>query len=110
MKKRGPKPGPRPHTWIVGPDQHRHQLYVDCQRARAQARYRGEEWLITESEYIDLWMKDDQHLSKGRGRYDLTMTRLDPELAWTRDNVVIMTRLDHLRRCNLGQSRRRHYA
>lgn len=107
MKKRGAPLGvTRPYQWLSGPDQQHHKLYTDCQRARAQARHRGEEWLITEREYIELWTKNDQHLSKGRGRSDLTMTRRDPEKSWTVDNVEIISRIEHLRRCN----RRRSYA
>jgi hypothetical protein len=107
MKKRGPKPGIlRPHQWLSGPDQYGHKLFVDCQKARAQAKFRGEDWQISEQDYIDLWMDRDQHLSKGRGRYDLTMTRIDPEKAWTVDNVHIITRIEHLRKSN----RRKIYA
>lgn len=110
--KRGSRPGIRPHTWISGPDQHRHQLYVDCQRSRAQAKFRNEVWEITEQEYIDLWTRDGAYLSKGRGSDDLTMTRLDKDKPWSIDNVVILTRAEHLRQCLVGKSlgRPRKYA
>lgn len=61
-----------------------------------QARFRGEECLITESEFFDIWK--DHWSSRGRGPDDMTMTRRDPEKPWTRDNVEIITRKEHLRR------------
>ena len=88
-----------PESWKSGQDPVDHKLYYDCQRARAQAWFRGEEWLITEREYIELWRKDDQYLMKGRQNHCLCMTRQDPELPWTIDNVQIISRKEHLTVC-----------
>jgi hypothetical protein len=89
-----------PEIWKSGPDEIDHRLYTDCQRARAQARYRGEEWLITEQEYIDLWRHDDRYLNKGRSTDSICMCRRDPELPWTPDNIDFLLRIDHLRNKN----------
>ena len=89
----GRRKGLYPQLWKSGPSDVDHRLYIDCQRARAQARYRGEEWAITEDEYIALWRQDDLYKLKGRGIGCLCMSRVDARLPWTIDNVVIVARL-----------------
>lgn len=88
-----------PNIWRSGPDPVDHKLFNDCQRARAQAWFRKEEWTITEEEFIELWKKDDQYLNRGRARTNVCLTRIDPEGAWSLDNVQIISRLDHYRLC-----------
>jgi hypothetical protein len=84
-----------PQYWKSGPDPVDHRLYTDCQRARAQAWYRGEEWLITEAEYIALWRKDNQYLNKGRKSENVCLVRKDYKKSWCLDNVEIISRHDH---------------
>jgi hypothetical protein len=95
-----PRTGLRPHVWRSGSDPINHRLYTDCQRARAQARFRGEEWTITEEEYVALWRKDDRYLKKGRTRESLCMTMQDSDLGWHLDNVEFITRIQHFQQCN----------
>ena len=104
-----PQQGIRPHVWIIGSDVVDHKLYIACQRAKAQAKYRQEVWLITEIEYIKLWRTDDQYLKKGRGIDDLCLTRKDFDLDWTLDNVEIISRHDHYKRCH-QYKREKNYA
>lgn len=92
-----PKGTKRTYMWKSGPDPIDHKLYVQCQRARAQANFRGEVWTITEQEYIDLWRENDRYLNKGRRPEDLCLTRRDPEGDWSMDNVIIVTRAYHYR-------------
>ena len=87
-------------VWLSGPDPIDHKLYNDCMKARAQAYYRGEQWSISEQEYIELWRRDDRYLRKGRTRHSLCMIRLDPRLPWSVDNVEIISRLDHFKTCS----------
>jgi hypothetical protein len=89
--------GVYPHTWKSGPCPIRHRLYVACQKARAQAWHRGQQWEITEQQFIELWMKDDRYKSRGRAPQDLLMTRRNKQTAWTINNIQFMTRRDHLR-------------
>ena len=96
----GRKTGLYPKTWKSGPDEINHKLYTDCQRARAQAWYRGEEWYITEQEYIRLWREDDRYLKKGRTVECLCLSKIDYTLPWTMDNVHFITRREHFRQCN----------
>lgn len=94
------RPGINPIQWKSGPDPVDHRLYVDCQRARAQAWYRGEDWFITEQEYIDLWRDQDRYLKKGRTRESLCLSKIDQDLAWSLENVQFITRAEHFRTCS----------
>jgi hypothetical protein len=89
----------RPSVWHFK-DPVEHMIHTWSMRARAQAMYRGEEWTMTDKEYIDLWLKDDQYLRRGRSNDDLCMTRRDPDGAWSVDNTMIMSRHDHYKTCN----------
>ena len=100
-----PRSGLRPHTWRSGSDPIDHKLYTACQRARAQAHFRGEEWTITEQEFIELWRTDDRYLRKGRTLASVCMTMCDPELGWHVGNVEFITREEHFKHCNQGKYR-----
>jgi hypothetical protein len=89
-----------PHVWKSGPDPVDHTLYVQCQRARAQANFRNEDWQITEQEFINIWRIDDRYKLRGRGLNSLCMIRVDTDLPWTIDNVEIISRVEHLKTCN----------
>lgn len=102
------KSGIYPHTWLSGPDHDDHRLYIDCQRARAQANFRGEGWTITEEEYIALWRRDDQFKRKGRRINDLCLVRIDLEKPWTLDNVEIKERALHFKRARQLQEEKRY--
>lgn len=94
----GRKSGIYPHTWISGPDPVDHKLYNDCLRARAQANFRGEVWLLSEKEYISLWRENDAYKLKGRGTGSLCLIRIDIEGPWRLNNVEIVERIKHFRR------------
>jgi hypothetical protein len=102
-----PKSGLRPHTWKIGTDPIDHRLYIDCLRARAQATYRGEQWLITEQEYISLWRTEDRYLQKGRGAECVCLIRCDHTQPWTVNNVKFISRLEHFRTTHLHKARRK---
>lgn len=86
--------GPRPHVWVVGPDEFKHSMYTPWQMSSCQARFRGEEWDLTFDEYYNLWKKDWHN--RGRKPDNVCMTRKDPSGAWTMGNVEIITRLEHI--------------
>jgi hypothetical protein len=88
-----------PHHWKTGPDPVDHKLFNDWMKARAQAHFRGEEWMLTEQEYIDIWREDDRYKSKGRSSASLCLVRDDLEGAWHTSNIMVITRLEHLKRC-----------
>lgn len=87
--------GLRPHLWKVQ-GEIPHQQYISWQRARAQANFRGEIWLLTFEQYQQIWQP--YWSMKGRGKNDMCLTREDPTGAWEPSNVTVMHRLDHLRR------------
>ena len=91
--------GPRPHCRRY-PDPIDHKLFMDCMRARAQAWYMGQEWEITEDEYIAMWREGDLYQRKGRHNEDYCMVRKNYDLPWTLDNVQIITRLEHYQICS----------
>lgn len=97
-----------PKDWLSGPDPVDHRLYNDCLRARAQAWYRGEEWLLTEQEYIQLWRVNDNYLRKGRTTGSLCLIRIDIERAWHIDNVEVIERHRHFRRARQIQKEKHH--
>ena len=66
--------------------------------ARAQAKTRGEEWLLTFEEYFSMWVKDDRWLLRGRNKDSLCMSRIDMLGPWDTHNVEICTRSEMLRR------------
>jgi hypothetical protein len=88
-----------PHLWLSGPDPIDNDLYNQCLKRRAQARFRGEDWLITPHEYIRLWREDDRYQRQGRHSSDLCMARIDHEKSWTLDNVHFITRYEHAQNC-----------
>lgn len=93
----------RPHVWIIGEDagSFKHSLYMPWQKARAQANFRAEEWLIEFEEFWLLW-KDDW-LNRGRKPENVCMTRKEKDGPWSIDNVHIITRKQHL--SEQGQTR-----
>ena len=97
MKKRGSPLGKTyPHRWASGPDPHLHEMYPYFVQQRNQANYRNESWELTFAQWADMWQPHWQQ--RGRERDDYCMTRLDPELDWTLDNTVVMTRKEHCQR------------
>ena len=66
--------------------------------ARLQARFRGEDWGLDRETYIEMWLKEDRWQRIGRDSDSLSMTRIDPELGWTVDNVEIVVRSTIARR------------
>lgn len=90
--------GIRPHTWKVQ-GEIPHQQFVCWQKAKAQAHFRGELWMLTFEDFQHLWL--GRWEQRGRGNADYCMTREDPEGAWERSNVSVIPRIDHLRRQRL---------
>ena len=94
-KKPGPgRYGPRPHVWVVGPDEFKHDMYHPWQASKAQAVFRDEIWDLTFEEYFELWK--DLWTQRGRGKDDYCQSRTDPNGPWNKENMVIITRKQHL--------------
>jgi hypothetical protein len=80
-------------VWKVGPDPETHDQYVAWLKARAQARFRSEEWLLSFDQYQHAWQGHWHR--RGRGGEDLCMTRQDRTQPWQVDNVELITRREN---------------
>jgi hypothetical protein len=90
---RGPRPwarGLRPHLWVTGTDPVRHEQYHCWARARAQAHFRKESWLLPFEDWAQAW-GDSWHL-RGRGSEDLLLMRRDWLKPWQPDNIELVDR------------------
>ena len=92
----------RPHLWLCGPDEYKHQIYTPWMRHRAQARFRGEQHDMTFDEYFDLW--DGQWEYRGRAADELCMTRKDPSEAWSKHNCELRIRREYLAELNKAKT------
>ena len=98
---------PRPHVWRSGPDEYRHSMYQPWLKARAQANFRGEDWQLSFDDFYNLW-NGHWHL-RGRKRESLCMSRRVSDGAWSVENTILMTILEHrgkLGRESTGKIRR----
>lgn len=90
-----PRNAPRPHCWKVQ-GEIPHKQHIAWLRAKAQANYRGEVWLLTFEEFQRVWLGYWE--LRGRGATDYVMSRDDPEGAWAIGNVSCVRRIDYLSR------------
>lgn len=97
-----PKQGPRPHTWKIQ-GEIPHQQWISWQRAKAQARFRGEPFLLTFEDFQTKWLGYWE--LRGRGSDDWCLTREDPDGAWEKSNCEVIPRVEHLKRQRLYKSR-----
>ena len=87
--------GIRPHTWKVQGEVP-HKQNIAWQRAKAQAKFRGEVWLLAFDDYQRLWQGVWEF--RGRGTQDYVMMREDHQGAWAIGNVMVTRRIEYLRR------------
>ena len=97
--KRGAPQGPRPHTWVTGPDPVRHAQYDAWLKSRAQANYRGEVWELEFKDWVAAW--GDQWHRRGRTKDTLQLMRDNAQLPWRKDNIVLVDRAEFYRRQGL---------
>lgn len=81
--------GSRPQRWKYK-DPDLHARHVPFLRARAQAVFRKESWLLTFEEFVELW--GDQWQYRGRAGHALVMARRDPALPWSKANTFLIQR------------------
>lgn len=92
MAKKGKK-GLRPHTWKVQGDIP-HEQHIAWLRAKAQANFRKEEWLLTFEEFQTLW--EGMWHMRGRHVENYCLTREDSDGPWDTKNTVLVNRREHL--------------
>lgn len=85
----------RPNAWVYKDpfDHARHKPFL---RARAQANFRAEEWLLTFEDWCSFWSTEDLWACRGRGRHDLCLSRIDFDGAWAVNNCEIVERIHQL--------------
>lgn len=91
--------GPRPNTWVTGPDPETHRRYRQFIQQRNQAQWRGETWLLTFREWLAIW--GDQYHRRGRNRDCMCMVRCDWDGSWTSHNAELVDRPEFNRRQQL---------
>lgn len=99
-----PKPtlrGPKPHRWIVGPDQERHAKHQPWHKARAQAHFRGEIWDLSFDQWEQIW--GDKWNQRGRASHEYCMVMIDRDHGWVPGNVEVITRKEHLARSGFAR-------
>jgi hypothetical protein len=100
-----PRTGTRPHTWIVQ-GEIPHSQYLAFLQMRAQANYRGEQFLLTFEDFQTLWHGLWER--KGRNKDGYCLVRINPSGNWVKDNVACLPRLEHLRRQKLYKQEKRN--
>lgn len=95
--------GPDPDSWMTGPDPVVRDHRRRWSRAKAQARFWGQEWTIIWEDYLDLlktapgeWSRDAEALN---------LARIDTSEGWHIWNVKLMRRIDAMRRPTKGRKR-----
>lgn len=86
--------GPRPHVWKWGPDSTLKDMNLSFLRMRAQCKYRKEPFDLTFDDYRSVW--GTQWSRRGRTNGSLNITRKEKTGAWTRTNVHLVERIEHL--------------
>ena len=66
--------------------------------AKAQAKYRKEEWAFTDITWFELWTKSGVIEHQGRQPHQYCMVRKDPIEAWSPKNCLIIPRRMHLKK------------
>ena len=95
-----------PNRWKSGPNPFIREIYYAYLKHRSQARYRGEEHLLTFQDWQEFWTEDRWQI-RGRGHDDLVLTRTDPEAGWHKSNCELITRREHFARRKAMNATRR---
>lgn len=67
-------------------------------RAKAQAKYRKEEWAFTDVNWYEMWMNSGVAEHLGRKPEQFCMVRKDTVEAWGPHNCVIVPRRQHMKK------------
>ena len=88
--------GLQPQQWHTGPDPVTHDKYYAFLKHRAQAKFRGEKYLLTWQDWQRIW-PNKLWTKRGRKPHQLSLTMKDKRLGWCVNNLQIRTREDHMR-------------
>jgi hypothetical protein len=76
-------------------------------RMECQARYRGEIFTLTESDFRAFWSTPELFNRRGKKATDLILTRIDHSGPWSVDNCLVTERINQLLRPHPRQGRPR---
>ena len=74
-------------------------------RAKAQANFRNEPWVLTIEEWREFWTRERWPL-RGRTSHAICITRRDTEKSWSRSNCCLVDRFDAIRFAKAKQAGR----
>lgn len=92
----GRQKGLQPNLWKHPYDPVKRAKALAWVRAKAQAKFRGEEWAITEEEWMNSVWPDSLWARRGRKSMDLCLIRDDARGSWHIDNIIMVTRRTQL--------------
>jgi len=92
---------PRPRAWHHK-DPFDHARHLPYLRWKAQCRFRKEPVELTIEDWFALWADPEVWRQRGRRGDAYAITRIDPELAWSYGNCVIVTRREQ---CQMAQEK-----
>lgn len=67
-------------------------------RAKAQAKFRREEWAFTADTWYNMWLDSGVIEHRGRKPHQYCMVRLDTIEAWGPHNCIIVPRRTHMKK------------
>jgi hypothetical protein len=83
----------RPYRWYYQ-DPVLRNMHHHYNKFKAQALFRQEDFEMTIDDFFDVW-RGSWHM-RGRSADNLVMTRIDPDEPWSRANIEIITRYEHI--------------
>jgi hypothetical protein len=74
-----------------------HARFLPYIRSKFQAIYRKEAWDLEFSEWCEFWSTPAIWARRGRAGDSLCLTRIEEDQSWSKDNCVLVFRVDHLK-------------
>tara|TARA_R100001594_G_scaffold66637_1_gene100948 strand:- start:1559 stop:1894 length:336 start_codon:yes stop_codon:yes gene_type:complete len=81
-----------PDRWKWGPSNDKRIVNRWYLMAKAQARFRKEEWALTFADYWNFWA--DNMEKRGRTENSYVMARIDCSKPWHKKNIILKKRRD----------------
>jgi len=84
--------------YVIYDNEYDSRVRLAYQRMACQAKFRGEAFTLTESEFRLFWNTPELFNQRGTRPDNLILTRIDSAGPWSQDNCVVATRLSQLSR------------
>ena len=93
------------YNYVVGPDPQVRAHYYRFLRAKAQAKFWRQKWLIEWEDYLDLLKTNPGEWGAKKGQ--LCLTRINTRGPWSLSNTELMERQEAMSRPTKGKKRKR---